>query len=381
MALSSPKNRARRGRSEGSVYERKDGLWCGSVSLGIHAGKRQRRYAYGHTKAEALAKLNDLRQLAGQMPDSPSLTVGTWLERWLTLIESSVEPNTLAPYRRHVRLHLAPRIGGAKLLKFRPADVESLYARLLKDGMSGAMVRKVATTLSVAMNHAITSQLIPSNPTRGIRRPKAIRPEIEFLDGEQAAALVGACEGERLGPLFLLLLDSGARPGEVLALTWRDVDFAAGRISITKSLEEIKGVQRVKKPKTESSIRQIKLTPNTVAVLNAHRKAMLVEGRNVREGPVFLTRRGVTPGITNLSRHVLRPILKRAGLPIITTYALRHTCATLLLLGGVSPKVVSERLGHSSIAITLDTYSHVLPGMQDAAVDVLGKALGGNGCK
>lgn len=376
------KNRSRRGRAEGSVFERKDGLWVGSISLGVHAGKRQRRDVYGHTKAEALAKLRDLQQVAGQLPDSPSLTVGAWLERWLTLIESSVEPNTIIPYRRHVRLHLAPRIGGAKLLKFRPADVESLYARLLRDGMSGAMVRKVATTLSVAMNHAITSQLIPANPTRGVRRPKADKPDIQYLDGEQAATLALACEGERLGPLFLLLLDSGARPGEVLALTWRDVDFTAGRISITKSLEEIDGVQRVKKPKTASSIRQIKLTPHTVAVLNAHRKAMLAEGRNVRTGSVFVTRRGVVPGITNLSRYSLRPILKRAGLPTITTYALRHTCATLLLLGGVSPKVVSERLGHSSIAITLDTYSHVLPGMQDAAVDVLGKALGGSiGCR
>lgn len=376
MANNLPTSRKRRGRGEGGVHQRKDGLWVGSLSLGSHAGKRHRRDVYAATKQEAMAKLRDLQQRAGQLPDSPALTVGAWLERWLTLIESTVEPNTLIPYRRHVRLHLAPRIGGSKLLKFRPADVEHLYSRLLKDGMSGAMVRKVGTTLSVALNHAVRSSLIPANPTASVRRPKAVKPDIEILDATQFAALVKACRGVRLGPLFLLMLDSGVRPGEALALTWKDVDFDAGRISVTKSLEEIGGKFRVKKPKTASSIRQIDVSHRTIAALATHRKTMLKEGRNVRTGPIFIGLRGGFLATTNIYRDSFKPLLEKAGLPLVSLHALRHTCATMLLAANVNPKIVSERLGHSSITITMDTYSHCLPGMQRGAADVMGKAMG-----
>ncbi len=238
------------------------------------------------------------------------------------------------------------------------------------------MVRKIATTLSVAMNHAVRSQLVPSNPTIGVRRPKAVKPEIEVLDAEQATTLVQAAKSHRLGSLFLLMLDAGLRPGEALALTWKDVDFTAGRISVTKSLEEIDGRFRVKEPKTGKGVRTIDVTAATIDALHAHRKAMLKEGR-AAGGLVFVNTRGGFLSIGNLHRNTFKPLLKAAGLPSVSLYALRHTCATLLLAANVNPKIVSERLGHSSITITLDTYSHCLPTMQRGAADVLSKVLGG----
>lgn len=371
-----PNPRSRRGRSEGSIHRRKDGLWCGVVSLGVHAGKRIRRTVYGHTKAEAAEKLRELQSSvdAGRLPDAKSMTLETWLERWLKLIETSVEPGTHEPYRICVRKHIAPRIGGIRIQRIRPVDVESFFAQLLRDGASASLVRKVGTTLSIAMNHAVRSQLIPNNPTQGVRRPKVKRAKIAVLDSAQVAALVRACDGARLGALWLLLLDSGMRPGEALALHWPDLDFAAKRVSVTKNMAN---TGEPKAPKTERGRRMIELTPGTIDALHAHRKAMLTEGRDVRRGPIFVNARGGVIVPNDVTRGHLHPFLVAAGIPSFGAYALRHTCATMLLGANVNPKIVSERLGHSTIAMTLDIYSHVLPGMQSAATDVLGRLLGG----
>lgn len=375
--------RARRGRSEGSIYQRADGRWVGCVSLGVHGGKRTRRVVYGATKGEAAERLRKLQLSVdgGSLPDAATITLETWLTRWLELVRHSVQWATLTPYRVHVTRHIIPRIGGLRLQRLRPADVEAFFARMLSDGVSASNVRKIGTTLSIALNHAIRSQLIATNPARGVRRPRSERKRIRVLDSAQVAKLVAACARERLGPLFVLLLDSGMRPGEACALTWRDIDFAGGRVSVTKSLEP---TGRVKSPKTSRSRRTLDLTPATLAALNVHRQAMLAEARDVRRGLLFVGAgrvdvdgRAVTPN--EITRQYLRPLLARAGLPDVGAYALRHTCATLLLAGGVNPKIVSERLGHSSVSITLDTYSHVLPGMQAAAVDVLSRSLGGVG--
>lgn len=374
-------SRSRRGRSEGSVYQRKDGRWVGNVSLGVHGGKRIRRVVYAESKAAALTALRDLqlRTDSGQLPDVASITVEQWLARWLELMKHTVQRATLQPYRIHVNRHIIPRIGGVKIRRLRPVDIEALFARLLSDKVSPAHIRKIGTTFSIALNHAVRSQLIPSNPSRGVRRPRSERKRIVVLDAGQVVRFVAACKSERIGPLFLLMLDSGIRPGEAGALLWKDIDFTGNRISITKSIGP---TGLVKQPKTPQSRRTIDLTPATMAAIHEHRKAMLAEGRDVKRGLVFVGAgradvdgRAVLPG--EMTRQYLRPILEKCGLPSVGSYSLRHTCATLLLAGGVNPKIVSERLGHSSIAITLDTYSHVLPGMQKAAVDVLSKSLGG----
>lgn len=366
------KKRARRGRGEGSLYQRGDGLWVGAVSLGIHGGKRSRRVVLAKTKQAAQAKLQALQARSGQAPDAHTMTLETWLARWLELIENAVEPGTLGPYQRHVNKHIVPRIGGTKLQRLRPTDIEALYAKLLKGGISAALTRKVGTTLSVAMNHAVRSQLIPSNPCLGVRRPVAEKPDIVILTRPQSIAFCKACRRERLGPLFLLILDAGCRPGEALALTWQDID---GRfVSFTKTLED---TGRVKKPKTPRSIRQVELTPATVAALHRHRKAMLAEGHNARaNGLCFVDEAGERILPNDLTRGHLRPMLERHGLPPISAYSLRHTCATLLLAGNVNPKIVSERLGHASVTITSDTYQHVLPSMQSGAAGVLAGVIG-----
>jgi integrase len=366
--------RKRRGRGEGGIRYRADKKsWVAEVRAG--AGQK-RRTVYGRTKQEVQEKLRRLHGdiAAGIGAEASSLTVAGWLTRWLEQVKPTVEPGTYHPYERHVRLHIKPHLGGVKLGKLAKSLVRAWYAALEAAGVSAAMQRKLGTTLTIALNAAVNDDLLPSNPATRIRKPKAKKAEMRPLDPDQAAAFLRAARSDRLYPYYLTALDTGARPGELFALDWTDVDLEGRYITISKSLEEIAGALRVKPTKTARSRRRIDLSAETAAALAEHRKAMLAEGHIA--GPVFCDSRGGHLRISNLRRDSFLPILKRAGLPAVRLYDLRHTCATLLLLADVPAKVVSERLGHSSITMTLDTYSHVLPTMQRRAADTMGRLLG-----
>jgi integrase len=164
------------------------------------------------------------------------------------------------------------------------------------------------------------------------------------------------------------------RPGELFGLEWRDIDLDAGFLSVRRSLEEIDGQLRIKDAKTPKARRRIHLAAPTIAALHEHRRRMLAEG--FVAGPVFCDTKGGYLRNANVRQNSFKPILERAGLPSIRLYDLRHTCATMLLLADEPAKVVSERLGHSTITLTLDTYSHVLPTMQQRAAQKMGRILG-----
>ena len=370
--------RKRRGRAEGSIFQRADGTWTASVSSGYDgAGKRRRRTVYGKTKGEVQEKLRALQNDASVgIVESGKLTVGEYLTRWLAVIKPTVEPNTYALREQHVRLHIAPHLGSIRLAKLDAFAVEQMYAALEKGKVSAAMRRRVGTTLGTALRAAVASKILPYDPSAGVAKPRTARHEIRVLDPDQVPAFLAAARTDRLFPLYALALDSGMRQGELFGLAWGDVDFEAGTVQVRRSLEEIKGTHRLKDVKTARARRRIDLSSWTMALLHDHRKAMLAEGRDVREGPVFVDSDGGWLRKPNVGRRSFKPILKRAGVPEIRFHDLRHTCATLLLLAEVNVKVVSERLGHASVTITLDTYSHVLPTMQKGAAEKMGLILG-----
>jgi integrase len=369
--------RKRRGRGEGGIHQRADGLWVGTISLGTNAaGKRLRKSVYGTTKKavqEALRKVQD-EMASGVDLTLGKLTVSGWLTRWLTLINPTVEPGTYGPYERHVRLHIVPHIGKVAISKLAAVHIQGLYASLASSGVSPALQRKVGTTLTVALNAAARLDLIRGNPAEKVAKPKAAKPDIAVFDPEQVGRFLQAVRSDRLYPYYLTAFDSGARPGELFALLWNDVDFEGGFISINKSLEEIGGIQRIKEPKTAKSRRRIDLSADTLNELANLRKDALAAGRI--DAPVFHDTTGGYLRQSNLARNSFKPALLRAGLPAVGLYTARHTCASLLLLADQPAKVVSERLGHSSVTLTLDTYSHVLPTMQKRAASVLGGILG-----
>jgi integrase len=355
--------RKRRGRGEGSISQRsEDGLWVARRSAGYGPdGKRRRLVAYGRTKGEAMGKLRTLQGLDPRVGVADRVTLAGFLDNWLAIVKPRVEPNTYGPYERHVRLHLVPVIGHVALAKLAPIDVQVLYARLGDQGVSPALARKVGTTLTVALGEAVSMKLITSNPARLVKKPKAARPEIKVLDPDQVQAFLGAARQDRLYPLYLTALDTGMRPGELFALVWEDVDLRGGYVIVRRSLEDIGGHLRVKEVKTKKGRRRIDLAETTIRTLRSHRLAMARLGFG--DGPVFPNTVGTWLRIGDVTKDSFKPILARAKLAHCGLYTLRHTMATLLLLADENPKVVSERLGHSSITLTLDTYSHVLPTM------------------
>lgn len=262
-----------------------------------------------------------------------------------------------------------------KLSKLSILHVRELYATMSGDGVSAALQRKIGTTLTIALNQAVRMDVIPANPALGVKKPMASRPEMQVLTPEQVGLFLRAAKGDRLFAFYVLALDTGARPGEMFALTWADLNLDAGHVTITKSLEQIGDKQRIKEVKTQRARRRIDLSDQTIAALNDHRKRMLVEG--FIGGPVFCDTIGGYIRISSLHRNSFKPILATAGLADMRLYDFRHTSATLLLLADESPKVVSERLGHSGVALTLDTYSHVLPTMQKRAAQTMNRLLGG----
>jgi len=377
----------RRGRKEGSVYQRADGVWVGSVSLGLDGnGNRRRRVVYGKTKTIAMTKLRELQTAAhrGQLGDVVKLTVGEYLRQWLDAKRPTVAANTYIGYETQTNKFLIPNLGGVRLVTLTSMHVQGLYADLSAGGVSPAMQRKIGTTLTIALQHAVHPlRLLTHNPAKDVPKPRAVAREMQVLDPDQLRRFLAAAQPDRLYALWAVSVDSAARQGELFALQWGDVDFDGSAITIKRSLEEVRGILKLKDTKTKKSRRRIPLSTYAMEALAERRKTALAEGNYGPEKPVFCDHQGGWLRKSNVLRRSFQPIIKRANdqiaadakkfgikpvlLPGIRPYDLRHTGATLLLLAGESVKVVSERLGHSTAMQTLDVYSHVLPGMQEKA--------------
>jgi integrase len=245
--------------------------------------------------------------------------------------------------------------------------------------------QKAGKALRNALKHAAGSDLIAKNPGALVPLPKTTgtRREIAPLTAREARLLLRAARGDRFAALFTLALDSGMRQGELFGLAWDDVDFDRGEIVVRRSLKERKGWLELKETKTKHGRRRIRVTGMTLDALHEHRKMMTAEGHG--SAPVFCDTEGGFLRKSNFARRSWARVLKRcrlnvlrkrAGKPTVRFHDLRHTCATLLLLDDVSAKVVSERLGHASIEITLNVYSHVLPTLQERAVEKLEGIMG-----
>jgi integrase len=367
---------ARRGNGEGSIYQRSDGRWAAEITVGYgDNGKRRRKTVYGWTKAEVQKKLGNLlpQAQAGAFAVA-DMTVGAFLDHWL---ENTVKPNnratTFESYERIARKHIRPFIGGIRLSNLAPINVESMYTALRNAGRSPRLVQMAHAVLHRACERALKMRHIVANPCNAVERPQAPEFEIAPLHPEQALAFITAIGENRMRALYILAIASGLRWGELNALKWEDVDFEQGAISVRRTLIEIDGRFTINEPKTKKGKRRVELSPIAIEALIDHRARMLREGHAASEW-VFMNKDGRHHRRT-VNRRSLRRILKSAGLPMIRFHDLRHTCASLLMLKGIHAKVVQERLGHSTVNLTLNTYSHVLPTMQRAAADSLEACL------
>lgn len=360
---------SRRANGEGSIYKRADGRWCASVS--VELGKR--KSYYGATRQEVAQKMNaalKARQDGLPLP-AEQQTVREYLEYWVETIKPSVRPRTYEAYDLNVR-RVVPIIGKIRLARLSPTAIQSCYAKLLDGGLSKRSVEQAHTVLHLALGRAVQWGLLGRNPSDAVSVPRPGRREMKTLSAEQVDTLFTATPEDRLHGLWVLLATTGLRLGEATALTWADVDFEERRLSIHRALQRQRGVGLVfVERKTSRSRRVVHLPSRTVSALRDHRSRQLPErvalGPAWYEGDLVFCNEIGTPIDPSWVGRRFHAALEKAGLPRVRVHDLRHTAATLLLEKAVHPKVVQEMLGHSTIMLTMDTYSHVSPAMHKEA--------------
>jgi integrase len=375
-----------RANGDGDVFPRKNKAGKVTSYRGAYVGPDgKRRYVSGKTKEEARRNLRRARGDAerGLVFDADNLQVGEYLDRWLSdSVRDTVKATTFERYEQIARLHLKPSLGRVKLKGLTPAHVRGLYREKLEAGSSARTVRYIHTTLHKALKQAVMDGLIPRNATEAVTPPQSSREEMCPLTPEQAKLLLQVAHeaGDRLAALYVLAIHTGLRQGELQGLKWDDVDLEDGSLQVRRTLAITKNGPVLTSPKTTGSRRSVKLTSKAIEALKRHLERQLGEIDRIgslwsENGLIFASEKGEPINRHNLTRRSFKPLLKRAGLPQIRFHDLRHTCATLLLTRNVNVKIVSEMLGHSTIAITLDTYSHVLPNMRDQAAAAMEEAL------
>ena len=377
---------ARRGNGEGTISKRtSDGRWEGKYTIHTVNGPK-RKTVYGKKKSEVARKLT--RAIAdadgGLVFDAENMTVGEYLERWLEdSVRGTVRQSTYETTGHMVRPHLVPALGRVKLKTLSPAHVRALYRDRLDAGLSTATVRKIHAVLHKALKAAVGDGLIPRNVCENVKPPKLESKEMRPLSADEARTLLDAARDNRLEALYVLAVTTGMREGELLGLKWADADLASptGSLRVKRTLTRHGGRVALGEPKTKKSRRTVRLTPRAVESLRSHRARQAEEKLKAGslyddQGLVFAGEGGRLINPSNLRKRSFLSLLKRAGLAGITFHDLRHTCASLLFQRNVHPKFVQELLGHSSVSITLDTYSHMLPGMGGEAADAMGDALG-----
>ena len=350
---------SRRGRGEGSIYKRKDGRWAGAVSL----PNGRQKTVYAGTRTAVREKLRQTQQQVAQgLPVADEQTrLADYLRRWLEdSARQRLRPRVFASYKQVVEGHLIPALGGVRLAKLTPAAIQQYMNEKLGAGLAPNTIKNHHSILRRALGQAERWGMVPRNVARLVSPPRVPRAEVTPLTPDQARVFLDSCTGDRIEALYVLALSLGLRQGEVLGLTWDDIDFESGEVRVRMQLQRYSGAYHLDEVKTDRSRRTISIPDEIVATMRSHRVRQAEE--RLRAGPlwegddwnlVFCTERG-------------RPIygaahLAVAGLPRQRFHDLRHGAASFMIAAGVPLRVVQEVLGHSTIAVTADIYGHVLP--------------------
>lgn len=371
---------SRRANNEGSIYKRPDGRWVASVTL----PQGRRKYFYGKTRQDVAIRLTAALKARDDGLPIPGerQTVAQYLNGWLETAKTTVRPTTWHRYESYLRVHVLPDIGRIPLTRLTPDRLQRLWSEKLRAGLSPASVRQLRAFVRKALNDAARWDIVPRNVAALTSPPKVARKEIRTLSPDEVRHLLAAADGDNLGALYTLAVTTGIRQGELLGLRWRDVDLEHLTLQVRQALHRTKGEYIFSDPKSAKSRRMVALTATAIAALRRHKANQAAERLKIGTAwrdidLVFTNEEGGPIDAGNLRNRSFRPLLQRAGLPRIRFHDLRHTAATLMLGRGVHPKVVSEMLGHSQIAITLDLYSHVTPTMQREAAQAMEDALSG----
>lgn len=367
----------RRGNGEGNAIKERNGSFWTQVRVGD-----RRKTVTGRTKNEVKRKVRELLTGAdnGILPPRERWTVAEYMERWLDeAVKQRVGSyRTYESYCQLARLYLLPALGRLRLADLQPEHLEGVYRGMQERGLSASTVHRAHAVIRSMLKQAAQRGHVPRNVATLVQLPRVQKQELRTLTEEQVRRLLDAARGTRHEALIALAVMTGLRQGELLGLRWEDVDLDAGVLRVRYQLNH-RG--ELAQPKTRAARRTMRLPAPVVEVLRAHRVRQLEERLKAGEwwqdrDLVFCSHRtwpkpaGGPLGHRNVSRD-FKDLLERAGLPDIPFHGLRHTAATMMLAHGVNVKVAQARLGHAQIGLTLDTYSHVLPSMDEDAAEKL----------
>jgi integrase len=365
------------------ITKRKDGLFQGMYTTHTPDGPK-RKYVYGRKYKHVQKKLAEAMGDAskGILYDDENQTVAQYMERWLEdSARGDLGHRAYHNYKLQIRQHISPAFGRLKLSRLTAAHIQSLYAAKLRDDLKPSSVRYIHAVLHRGLEQAVRFNLIPFNPAARVDPPKIRQEEITPLDAEQARRFLHAARGDRFEALYVLSLTTGLRMGEALGLRWSDIDLDAGTLRVSRQVQRMRegGGLVFSEPKNASR-RTLELPQRAVEALRSHRKKQAEEKLRATgygdSGLVFATGKGTPIDAQNIINRFFKPLLKRAELPDIRWHDLRHTYATLLLARGTHPTYVQKSLGHASVQLTLDRYSHWMPSMGRNTAQGIDEALG-----
>lgn len=351
--------------------------------------RRQKTITIRGTKRQAEAELARLTNeiATGAFVEPTKTTLSAFLDRWLVDAATlRVSAKTLERYDEIVRKHLIAALGPIRLVDLRPLHIQEYYATALrsgrldgKGGLSAQTVLHHHRVLREALHQAVRWQMLARNPADAVEPPRPQRRESVVLSDDQTARLIASADGSRLWIVIVLAVALGLRRGEILALRWPDIDFDNAVVRVRRSLEQVRGGLRFKEPKSARGRRAVALPGIALEALRRHRlnqrKERLLFGASYRDQDLVCARPHGTPMDPGEVTAGFAALVRTVDVPRIRLHDLRHGHATQLLRQGIHPKIVSERLGHSTTAITLDLYSHVAPDMQGEAARSIDRAL------
>ncbi|WP_432109621.1 tyrosine-type recombinase/integrase [Streptomyces sp. AA1529] len=406
----------RRANGEGTITRRTDGRFHAAAYVYRPDGTRVRKFVYGKTREEVADKLTGIQEKTrhGIPAASSAMPLADYLTYWLAAVAPArLKPATLNSYEGLTRLYIAPALGRKRLNRLSPADVRRFLLEFKngclcclrgvdaarKEGEqmccakrkccqrrpSARTVQYVHAVLRSALQQAVREELVGRNVARIVETPSVTPQEVHPLNRTEARMLLKTARDHRLYALWLLLISTGLRRGEALALTWEDVDFERKQLRVRRNVQRIRRELVFGTPKTKRSLRTISLPDRCIAALHERMKEQHEERSAAAlkwdplphqpQGLIFTTATGRATDPRSLNR-MLTILCRDAKVRRVRVHDLRHTCASLLLAQGVDARTIMETLGHSTITMTLDTYAHVMDTTLKAAAEQMNDALG-----
>jgi integrase len=378
----------------GHIVKRGKNSYSLVISVGKDANTGKYKYHWETvkgTKKEAEKRLSELlNQLdTGTFMKPSKTTLGEYLERWLKDYASpNLAPRTAEGYEHIVRRHLIPSLGNIAMTQLKPEHLQRYYSEKLSSGrcngiggLSAQTVRHHHTALHKALQTAVEWGLLSRNVADVVSLPHVQRPEMQTWGEDDITRFLESAKNTPYYVLFYTALFTGMRRSELLALRWQDIDFIFSQVYVSRSLHVLKDGRVVfRSPKTASGRRTVALPPSAILLLKEHKEKQALEramlGISLKDDDLVFSHLEGKPLLPNTVTHAWIKLVRRTGLKGIRLHDARHTHASLMLKQGTHPKIVQERLGHASIQITLDTYSHVAPGLQEAAATRFDEAFG-----